>query len=262
MKNNNIPKFDDFEVFIKSFEYNYPLKYSVVNYIVQWEYNLKYFQKEILDNLITLNKKGKAAYLKRLEFDCKEELGSLNTSVDQIDTWLKKYDTDFDEAIVPCSFSNNELNTILNSEVPHFDDTFEEGFNTDTEKIQYEFYNYFYGTFLNEALTFIAENIPNVSAVGLSSITDSPKLKTTLTVPQLAYFFKLLMDEKLLVFKHKTEVYNFIAANFSTKKLTSISADSIKNNMDKLQGKDIEVIKGNMLCMLQFIQKDKDKLGS
>lgn len=73
---------------------------------------------------------------------------------------------------------------------------------------------------LNATKLFINANL----AIDFSKITE-PKtdpLKTNLTVPQLAFLFKILSEQKPIGIETKTkqELYNFISQNFATKKST------------------------------------------
>lgn len=257
LKDQGKPCFENFEIFINSLEYNYPVKHSVAYYVYQWRENLKHFKKEILDNLIGLEKTSRAAYLERLEFGCKEFLKNINVYRSSIDQWLEKYETTEIEIFDPSPFISSELNKVLISDVPKFHDAFEEGFNGDTEAIQHDFYNYHYGETLFEALTFINDKAGRGDSAEKTSLRK--KIRSELTVGQLAYFFKLMMDEKLISFKAKTEVYNFIADNFDTSRQGDISSDSVKNKMDSPNPKDMDLVKEKLLHMLQFLKKDSEK---
>ena len=73
---------------------------------------------------------------------------------------------------------------------------------------------------LNATKQFINANL----SIDFSKITE-PKtlpLKTSLTVPQLAFLFKILSEQNDVGIdtKTKTELYNFISQNFATKKST------------------------------------------
>lgn len=65
-----------------------------------------------------------------------------------------------------------------------------------------------------------------------SLLTGTPsvfKLKTTLSVNELALLFRLLDTEKLFTYIHKTELFRFISSSFNTAKQDNISEASIKN---------------------------------
>lgn len=62
--------------------------------------------------------------------------------------------------------------------------------------------------------------------------TEQKKLKVNISVPELAYLFKMLNEAKPEIFSvdSKAELYRFISANFSTKATENISVNSIANN--------------------------------
>jgi len=114
---------------------------------------------------------------------------------------------------------------------------------------------------LEQALQFIGEQEEPDDYIKTLNQVELPKLKSNLTVAQFAYLFKLLMDEELFEYKHKTDVYKFLAANFETKKSSNISADSVKNHMDSPDVKNIDVVYEKIIHMLQTIKKDKENIG-
>lgn len=62
-----------------------------------------------------------------------------------------------------------------------------------------------------------------------NSSVQSIKLKLKLSVADIALLFWLLDEEKLIHYKHKTELYRFIANNFQTDLVENISEASFKN---------------------------------
>ena len=249
--------FEHFDRFIDELQYNYPVKYAVASYVHQWRENLKFLKKEILDNMILLDDSAKGAYLERISFGCRELVDNVYAVKSDIDGWLDRYHAQGFELFSQNPFIANEINTILTSEVPKFHDAFEEGFNLDTESIQHCFYNYYYGEVLFEALNFV-----ELKAEKLNPAKTDPtvrKMKTSLTVGQLSLFFKLMMEENLLSYKAKTDVYKFISEVYATERQESISSDSVKNKMDLPNEKDIDVIKEKLLHMLQILQKIQEK---
>ena len=60
-------------------------------------------------------------------------------------------------------------------------------------------------------------------------LSSSAKLKTTLTVPQLAFLFKALNKLEIFQYTHKNEIYNFLAKNIQTMKSSELSVNTIKN---------------------------------
>ncbi|WDF57201.1 hypothetical protein [Mucilaginibacter sp. KACC 22063] len=239
---------------IQSFTYNYPYREAVITAVDRWKTHFTYLQQEILENLIILDEPARKSYLKRLTLDCENHLKHAQVTIADLDDWLTQYQTDVWDTVDPYAFIKAELHEILASEPETFKESLQPGVNPASTTIRYAFYNYFYGHFLSEALTFI-------EAQTIISPVNFPKLKTKLTVPQLSYLFRLLMDEDIFDQKTKTEVHRFIAAAFETSKANQISADSVKNNMDNPDAKSIDHIQGKLIHILQTVQKDKKDLG-
>ncbi|MDN3551010.1 hypothetical protein [Mucilaginibacter aquaedulcis] len=258
MKEQGTANFDNFDIFIKSFDYNYPYKDAVISSLNRWKTNLQYLKKEILENLIFLSEPARKAYLKRIKFSCDELMENAHTPLQGLDNWLEQYETSLWEAVDEHPFINTELNKILASEPETFKESFEPEVNKFSALIRQNFYNYFYGYYLEQALAFINEQDDRGQPSNTENQAISLKLRSTLTVSQLSYLFKLLMDEGLFDYKHKAEVYKFIASGFETRKSSEISADSVKNHMDSPELKNIEVIHEKVLHLMQLIKKDKE----
>lgn len=60
--------------------------------------------------------------------------------------------------------------------------------------------------------------------------TNIGKIQTNLSVKELAFLFKMLCVEKIIIPENQTELFKFIAANFSTKGKDDLSWKSVKNN--------------------------------
>lgn len=221
-------KYEAFNHYLNQFKYNYPYRTAVFDFKFSMRDYLDYFKTEILDNIIILNKDDRKAYLNKLKYELVNKKQYAYTTQETIDEWLAKYNVESEEAI-RAGKKDNELYTILTSEPPEFEDEFAENFNRDTHGIQTDFYNYYYGFYLDTAIAFIIEQInehnplqslsSNGSQAQQPVQSTTPKLKVNITVPQLAYLFKMLNDVKPEIFdiEAKTELSNFIAANFITK---------------------------------------------
>ncbi len=72
-----------------------------------------------------------------------------------------------------------------------------------------------------------------------AELKENPKLKTNLSVPELATLFRELQKLKPDIFdiKSKAELHRFISNNFTSKKQENISTSSIKNNFDNPDSK-------------------------
>lgn len=87
----------------------------------------------------------------------------------------------------------------------------------------------------------------------------SKKLKTNLTVKELAYLFRALHDEKIIESRQKTDIFNFIADNFSSKQKDEISANSIKNAFDTPDYNAVDFWQEKFTHLMQKAKKDKEK---
>ena len=88
--------------------------------------------------------------------------------------------------------------------------------------------------------------------------------KTSYTVEELAYFFKLSVEQEIIVLdkNQKTKFFDFIAANFQSKDQKQISSNSIRNKSYDPSPAAIEKIREDLLQMLQLtkIHRDSDKI--
>ena len=194
--------------------------------------NMVYFRKEVFSNLENMPKDNNKHYLKRLryEFEIKNKLATI--SFMDIQVWLTLYHIESEDEIRYNS-TDNPINKILALGTPTLFEKSQEGFNKNTIIIQEQFYTYYYGYYIRKVLTFLDGQIYDQNPyINHHSVDNdfSPetyprqekpphtKLKTNLTVPQLAFLFKLLADLNPPIFdiKSKKELYQFIEANFLT----------------------------------------------
>jgi len=147
---------DNFRIFINALEYNYPIENAPVSAYHQWKYNLSYLKKEVLNNLIHLDQDARKPYINRLKFELNEILQHSQTTREELERLYDKYETSEEQLLRNRSF-DNPLHIAIYDEPPKFEDTFEEGFNPDTENIQFTFYNFHYGEIIREAINFLNE---------------------------------------------------------------------------------------------------------
>ena len=92
-------------------------------------------------------------------------------------------------------------------------------------------------------------------------VKSNPKLKTDLSVPQLALLFKMVNDlkPKILNTDSDAELFRFISANFQTKKSTEkgISTQKLRNEFSKPELKAIEFWEKHLHTMLSELRKSK-----
>ena len=90
-------------------------------------------------------------------------------------------------------------------------------------------------------------------------VQPKQKLKTNLTVKEIAYLFRALHDEGIIESRQKTDVFNFIAENFSSKQKEDISGNSIKNAFDTPDFNAVDFWQEKFTHFMQKAKKDKEK---
>jgi len=239
MKDQNKISYNSFNAFLEVLEYNYPVDMPTHFYIKRFEDYLISLKREILDNVIFLNDENKTAYLQKLLFDLELEAEHAHTSKKDIDLWLNLKDTTMEE-VIKGKDNENQLISFITSRLVNFDDKNQPDYDPQKEQIQNDFYNYFYGKIINEAIEFINEQFVTTQK---TTNSEKLKLKTNLSVPQLALLFRELHKLKPNIFdiKTNTELYQFISDNFTTKQSSgNISTKSIKNKFEDPDQKTID----------------------
>jgi len=250
--------FRDFKNFLKHLEYNYPYKIDVITFKYFMRDDIDYLKKEILENFININTEEKIAYLDRIKYEIETYQKHVWATYENIKVWLDKYEITEDEIFSHQKFSN-ELYRLLSDEPPTFKETFEPDYNKDTEQIQSVFYNYYYGQALKQILDYIAVHEAKINPLRQSK-QPQYKIKTKLTVPQLAYLFRALNDNKLIDVTNKTELFKFIAEAFQTKGSDDLSWNNIKNKFDTPEFKAVEFWDEKFLHLRQSTLKDKENI--
>lgn len=92
-----------------------------------------------------------------------------------------------------------------------------------------------------------------------NNLQQKPKLKTNLTVKEIAYLFRALHDEGIIEFRQKTDLFSFIADNFSSKQKDEVSANSIKNAFDTPDLNAVDFWQEKFTHFMQKAKKDKEK---
>ena len=82
------------------------------------------------------------------------------------------------------------------------------------------------------------------------------KLKTPLSVNQLAYLCKVLYALKVIQSANQTDVFKFIAENFETPNSKDISMQSLRSKYYIPDSKTKEAVKEIAINMLNFINSD------
>lgn len=85
------------------------------------------------------------------------------------------------------------------------------------------------------------------------------KIKTNLSVPQLAYLFKVLQEVGIITNNNNQEIYAVLKQNFSSKKREDISSNTLKNDFEAPDYATIEFWREKFMQLVQKARKDKEK---
>ncbi len=87
---------------------------------------------------------------------------------------------------------------------------------------------------------------------------NQTKLKCSLSVPQLALFFRILHDLKIIETTNQTDILKFIVNNFKTSKAENISIRSLQSkyyNLDTATTRTIQKLTSDMMKQINRLAK-------
>lgn len=114
----------------------------------------------------------------------------------------------------------------------------------------------------NLKIKYIDELLSVINNFSFETAQDpSPKasFKSSYTVEELAYFFKLSIEQGIFILdkNQKTKFFDFIASSFQSKDKKQISSNSIRNKSYDPSPATIEKIREDLLQMLQLSHSHK-----
>lgn len=95
-------------------------------------------------------------------------------------------------------------------------------------------------------------NLPLSKVEGLQ---DDFKFNTSLSVAQLAYFIRILLEENILLNRNQKEVLKFIARFTRTKKAESVSPESLRTRFYNVESSTKDAVKDVIIRLLNHIRK-------
>ena len=135
-------------------EIELPQKSTVMFYYDNWSGLFLLVKSEIQDNLIKLPKEDRTLYLESLANKIRLGILDFGYYEQDIKKWYSKYDIS-EDLLFSKANKENELYRILTSWPPNPDQVLLPNYNTDTEDIQNDFYNYIMLKNANSVLNFI-----------------------------------------------------------------------------------------------------------
>ena len=154
IKETNNVNYESYEFFKKWF--HYPLEYSPLGYYHQWQDNLKHLKSEIENNLLSLDTTKSNIYLSKLSRELIDIQKKSNTNIEVVNAWYDKYNTNEEDLVKNYDYKNT-LHKILNNEPINDRNAYDEDLHPDTDRLQWDFYDYHYRQIIEEALNFIGE---------------------------------------------------------------------------------------------------------
>ena len=92
-----------------------------------------------------------------------------------------------------------------------------------------------------------------------NELPDTSKIRTELTVPQLAFLFRCLFEEEDIIDeKNKSALFRSISTSFTSKHREDISAESIRVNFNSPSEKTIEFCIEKFTHFLQFAKEERE----
>jgi len=89
----------------------------------------------------------------------------------------------------------------------------------------------------------------------LGEQVSEPKLSTSLSVPQLAFLIRILVEDKIITNTNQTEVLKFFATHFTTVKRETVSYIHLRSQYYKPISSSIEAIKSMLFKLLNVCRK-------
>ncbi len=250
---------------LKYLEYTYPYQYCPCSFFYQLKDSIPYLKTEVYNNLVTLSEAGKTPYLNNIKY----QLGRKYEEIDQNTLeYVEKYKNEYnvqDYDMYNFGYQNGLLK-VLSEEPKELEKRFlkphlyDDELPKEADSMQLVFWHYAIKVHCETVFDFVDEQLnllaPNTKTETKPTIT---KIDTTLTVPQLAYLFRALVDEKLITPKQKTDLFKAVTEIFKTKATESISPDSFKNKYDAPESKAIEFWQEKFTHLMQKAKKEKSK---
>jgi hypothetical protein len=113
------------------------------------------------------------------------------------------------------------------------------------------------GTWLNEELYFLEKQLQLSRRISetLEDLPGDQKIQTNLSVAQLSFAVKLLVEARLIRHNNSTELMRLIARNFRTIGNEDISAHSLRNKFYNIESGTLSHMKEVMTGLIQLVRQ-------
>jgi len=222
--------------------------------------SLRSTKHEIIANLLILIKDDRKPYLNSLNHALIDFKRTTYTTQIDIDKCLKKHNIPIPLAEI-VEIENKDIFDILSSIPGQVNGKFALEYNEQWHEIQLLYFNFYFSNSLIRIHRFLAEQLEELNPSANIPEIEKHRLKTNLSVPQLALLFKMLSDLKPNIFNinSEAELLRFISANFETKqsKEEGISTDKLRILFNQPDSKAADFWEKHCYTILAEIKKFK-----
>lgn len=105
---------------------------------------------------------------------------------------------------------------------------------------------------LDEEIEYLArkKNLESNTVVSDTII----KIRTSLSVKQLSYFFGILVRSGILLPKNNTDVFRLICANFTTENTKNLGFESVKSSFYAAESSTVKFLRGQIMLLLNYLK--------
>jgi hypothetical protein len=89
-----------------------------------------------------------------------------------------------------------------------------------------------------------------------------PYFYVNFTALQLLFFFKLMIETKILLMKNRTGLFNFISHHIGTQRKSKLSTGSMQRKFGVIDSAGVRKVKSSLIDMIQLINKKYSNLQS
>lgn len=156
-----------------------------------------------------------------------------------------------DETFVYANLTNEDLSNFNRYTTAYFT-----SFNAFKEATENTFNEFKSGVLKSSETLIKQEKIAAASSKNNQTILN--KIPTSLSVPELAYLFRALVDESIINPRQNTDLFKAITSIFESKQTDNISEKSIKNKFEAPEFNALDFWQGKFAHLMQSAKKSKD----
>ncbi len=112
-------------------------------------------------------------------------------------------------------------------------------------------------SYLNEEITYLERvSVSIATSPQHDKLIQDFKLKVNLSVAQVAYVFRIFIENQLIQTKNQTELLKFLARVVTTKKAESVSFDSLRAKFYNVETGTKESVRDALSSLVRYVDKN------